>query len=237
MQRAVTGRGAGWVILLALLVLTSPGMVRAQGQSPVALVEAVENAPDAGVEFLDYVRAGQQIDLGKKGRLTLTFLDGCAVEKITGGVVTVARPKSTVRGGRLEHIAKPCATAQLQVTAENREAGAAVARINSTFGEDWSEQVVIAMRPLFKWPGQGPAEISIVSLDEDPPAVLWQGQARRSHLQYPEKAPPLEVGYPYEIRVRAGDGAVYRAVFSIDPELEDDGTILSHVVTLVQAGQ
>ena len=237
MQRALTGRGEGWPIFAILLLVLFPGIVRAQEQTPVALVEAVENAPAAGVDFLDYVFAGQSIDLGRSGRLTLTFLNGCAVEKVTGGVVTVALPKSTVRGGRLQHIAKPCNEAQLQVSAENREAGAAVARINSTFGEDWSEQVVVSAKPLFKWPGDGPAEVSIVSLDEDPPAVLWQGQTVRSRLRYPDRAPPLQTGYPYEVRVRRGDGASFRAVFSIDPDLEDDGTILSRVVTLVQAGQ
>ncbi len=43
-------------VLLAGLVAGGAGPASAGEGSPAALVEAVENAPDAGVGFLDYTR-------------------------------------------------------------------------------------------------------------------------------------------------------------------------------------
>ena len=70
------------------------------GTAAVALVEEVRGAPDAGVEMMDYVFPNQAIALGGGGVIILNHLDGCLVETITGGTVTVKRKGSVVANGR-----------------------------------------------------------------------------------------------------------------------------------------
>src|ERR1700682_820215 len=66
--------------------------------SPVALVEDVRgNLP--GVEFMDYLDAGQVIQLGPQDTIVLSYLKSCMHETITGGAVTIGTERSEVNSG------------------------------------------------------------------------------------------------------------------------------------------
>ena len=61
-----------WAVVFAAGVAGGSSVLAAEGA--VAVVEAVENAPDAGVGFLDYVYKGQSISLGQ-GMIVLSYFD------------------------------------------------------------------------------------------------------------------------------------------------------------------
>lgn len=218
-------------LLSALIAGVAPAS--ADQQAPAALVEAVENAPDAGVGFLDYVYPGKVIDLGSGGTLTLAYFDTCLTETITGGKVTVAEGASEVDGGDVSTKKVPCQGGRMVVTAETSEAGATVSRVTPFAGQDWAEYTVKTPTPLFKWPAaDGLATLKVLFMDAEPPKVVWQSQVTGSHLAYPADAPKLEIGYPYQVQMTRTDAPLIAAMFSFDPDLDVPDTVMSRVVLL-----
>lgn len=210
----------------AMLLLSAP----AGAADPAALVESVENAPDAGVTFLDYVYPGQRIQLGAKGKLQLSYFDTCTLETVAGGTVTVQPGASKVSGGRVQTKQVPCQGEQIYVVAESSEAGAAVNRMGRNTGGA-GEWTIKSLDPVFVWPGAGGATIEVVDIDLSPPKVLWRGQVTGGKAEYPKDAPKLEVGFPYRVTVAAG-GSEVSAVFTVDPYLDLPDTAMSRVVPL-----
>jgi len=205
------------------------------GTAAVALVEDIRGAPGAGVEIMDYVFPGQTIKLGGSGVIVLNHLDGCLVETVTGGTVTVKRKGSEVSGGRRSAKALSCRAAKAIITAENREAGAVVNRVALFKAANWKEQVVKTARPVFKWKvAKGDSRVRIVELDREEPAVIWETRTGKSHIAYPAAAPPLKVGMPYrvEVALQDSDDETHKALFSIDPNLEAADNFLARIVTL-----
>ena len=203
------------------------------GTAAVALVEDIRNVSGAGVDFMDYVFPGQEIKLGPAGVIVLSFLDTCLVEKIQGGTVTVARTGSKVIDGSREATKVNCRVAKPIITAEHREAGAAVNRVILFDGMDWSEQVVKTDRPTLKWNGtQGESQVRVIDVDQPQPAVIWEGRTADSYIVYPRNAAQLKIGMPYRVEVSDPGGQTFAALFSIDPDLEVSDTLLSRVVTV-----
>jgi hypothetical protein len=85
-------------------------------ERPAALVEDIHGKV-RGVEFMDYVTAGQAIKLGPKDTIVLGYMKSCWRETITGGVVTVGEEQSTVSDGRIERSKVACDIGQMQVSA------------------------------------------------------------------------------------------------------------------------
>jgi hypothetical protein len=208
---AVTGPGSG-----------SSDTV-APGGEPAARVTAISGAPDAGVEVTDSVYPGQTIDLGRSGRLVLAYGDGCTVETIRGGIVTVGAGSSRVTGGQVQAGSAACGRTQVAVNARSAEAGAGVDRLLGTKGRSddgpfsqslWAETTVSSARPQFSG---ADGVVRIVMLDAPTPQTVWEG-AGGSGFRYPGGAPKLQTGVPY--RIEAGGRS---AVFSIDPGAKGAG--------------
>ena len=216
-------------IAAAVAFMPACATASAQSESAAALVEAVENAPDAQVSFLDYVYPGQVIELGAAGKIVLSYFDSCLVETVIGGRLEVAREASVVSGGRLSQKKAPCQYDQAMVTASTGEAGASVTRIDPFGNPIFAEWTVKSTRPTFKWVRAGEATVAVVDLDADPDTAIWTGRANGSHLDYPAGAPTLEVGPPYQVRVTVG-GETLSADFSIDPDLGGPNTAASRLV-------
>jgi hypothetical protein len=195
----------------------------------VAVVEAVENAPNAGVQFLDYVYKDQSIRLGQ-GSLELSYFDSCLKEFVRGGTVTIGEGSSQVSGGTVRTEKVPCQGQQMFVTEETSEAGATVTRIAEQDSGEWAEWTVKSMTPTFKWRSAGSDVVGIYDMDSEPPRLVWSGNGENGTLNYPSDAPPLEIGFPYEVRVNLSDGATIKALFSVDPELDIPDTALSRLV-------
>ena len=215
----------GVAVAVVFVLAVAPAF--AQSESAAALVEDIENAPDAGVSFLDYVYPGQVIELGAAGTIVLSYFVSCRIETVIGGRLEVTREASIVSGGRLSQKSAPCQYDQAMITAATGEAGAGVTRIpDDAIFDEWT---VKSTRPTFKWSRAGDATVVVVDLDADPDTPVWTARVTGSHIDYPADAPPLEVGPPYQVRVTMG-GETLSADFSINPDLGGPDTAASRLV-------
>lgn len=221
-----------WIAMAAALAFATPALAK---DPPLALVESVEGAAKAGVEAFDYVYPGDQVDLRPGGVLRLAYFRACLVDTFRGGVVRIAKDGAKTRGGETSRAARPCGTAALAVAGDGREAGVAVKRVTPFQGTGWRELAVSAERPTFVWPksqAAGEAKVRVYFLDAAPKTLVWSGSATQARLAYPEDAPALAPGMPYEVAVEAPGGGVFSGVFSIDPGLGAPDGLLNTVVPL-----
>lgn len=204
----------------------------ALGTDAVAVVEAIDGAPQAGLQFMDYVFAGQTVTLGQRGRLTLSYLSGCLAEEIVGGTVIVAANGSNVSGGRLQARTEPnCRPPTPVVAASATEAGTAVNRVTPFAGRGWEERAIKRARPVFKWEAIGrPVTVRILDMDKAPVEIVWQVVSNGAHAEYPAGAPPLATGMPYRVEVWDGQQLIRAALFSVDPGLDVPDTLANRVV-------
>ena len=206
--------------------MTQGGDQQQDQGGPPALLESIADAPGAGVEAFDYLDAGQTIQLGAKGRATISYFSNCRVEKITGGAVTIGPDQSAVAGGQVSASTVACKGQKPVIVAAAREAGAGVNRVTPFPAERWSEWTVKTDRPVFKWTAaagesaQTTYRVTVIALDQKPPQIVWSGDAKARYLAYAPNAPRLAVGMPYAVKVEAPGGTPIEAVFSIDPNLD-----------------
>lgn len=202
---------------------------------PLALVEHVDAAPDGGVQAFDYVYENDKIDLRPNGTLTIAYFDRCVVETITGGVVRMKDDGIKVtKKGVSTQTERPCQTASLMLSEEAREAGVAVKRVTPFPEEEWREITVATERPTFIWPVDDDEDesltLSVLLLEADPVEVVWEAPAEGTFLTYPDDAPSLTPGLPYQVTVSQDGDIQTSAVFSIDPALElPDGPLTTAV--------
>lgn len=100
------------------IALTASALWATAGQAaqPVAIVEDID-APNAEVQFFDYVDAGTVIDLGASGTVTLGYFASCQRETITGGTVTVGGDGSEVANGQIKRERVECDGGGVQLAA------------------------------------------------------------------------------------------------------------------------
>src|SRR3984957_20039878 len=119
--------------LAAVAAAATPAAARAPAPLvPIALVEDVKSTT-AGVEFMDYVGAGQVIKLGPHDTLVLSYLTSCQHETITGGTVTVGFRESSVQGGEVARATVPCDGGNVRLRPAEADKSAATAfRVQAT---------------------------------------------------------------------------------------------------------
>lgn len=135
-------------IPMALLKVVAIAASAAAPQSPVAVIGDITGGP-ASVQAMDYVDAGQVIELGQQDTVVIGYLKSCWHETITGGAITVGTVQSEVRGGRVERSRTPCDTGQMLLTAQlaNTSAGAAI-RTAPTGGPPQPEFTLYGLSPV-----------------------------------------------------------------------------------------
>jgi hypothetical protein len=79
--------GLAGLVTLALAGAVAVASPAAADPTGIAVVETLTGNP-SGVEFMDYVRAGQVIRLGPHQTIVLSYVASCVRETITGGTVT-----------------------------------------------------------------------------------------------------------------------------------------------------
>ncbi|MBS0333504.1 MAG: hypothetical protein JSS35_12115 [Proteobacteria bacterium] len=204
------------------------------GTDAVAVVETA--TPGAPVQVMDYVFAKQTIKLPAKGKVSLSYLNGCLTETITGGTITVGLKDATVAGGvRTQSQRAGCKAPNPIVLASASEAGAAANRITPFSGVDWDERALPPGAPVFKWDAAkvaGVTAIRIRDMDKPGEPVIWEGPTTKTWLAYPPAAAKLAPGEPYKAEAVAGGSVVASALFSIDPALDVSDSMASRVVPL-----
>ena len=223
-------------LAIGICAAFSPALAQAEDR-PVALVEHIQAGPDAVLQAFDYVYKNDKIDLRPNGELKLAYFDSCQTETITGGTVKLKKDGAKVsKGGVSTKSLRPCQTAALALSADAREAGASVKRVTPFPEDEWREVSIVTAHPRFIWPknddGQNDATISIYFLDSNPATLVWQGVSNAQNVVYPNDAPALQIGMPYEAVVSYDGEAQTAVVFSIDPSLELPDSPLTNAVPL-----
>jgi hypothetical protein len=93
----------------------------------VALVESA-NGNSLNVESMDYVRAGQIIQLGPHDTIVLRYMSSCLRETITGGTVMVGRDWSEVQSGEVIRLRGECGLGKIVLTGTHTPAGGRIVR-------------------------------------------------------------------------------------------------------------
>lgn len=202
------------------------------GTDAVAVVETA--TPGAPVQAMDYVFAKQTIALGPKGRVSMSYLSGCRMETIQGGVITVALTGSKVAGGKLtERVTPGCRAATPVILASASEAGATVNRVTPFTGQNWDERALKSSAPVFKWDkALGVVSLRVKDMDKPGEPVVWQVAVTRDWIAYPLAGNRLAPGMPYKAEALTGDKVVAAALFSFDPALDVADSVANRVVPL-----
>lgn len=171
----------------------------AGAQAPVAIVEET-SGKIAGIEFMDYLRMGQVIQLGAGDRMVIGYFNSCWREVIVGGTVWVGKEDSEVSGGTVERQKVRCDTGKKGgTTKETAGSGAMVFRKMPSAAQ--SHPTVYALSPVFV--GAGAGSVAIERLDKS-----------EAHISIPIPAANASCGGFVDLaasNVVLSAGGVYRA--------------------------
>jgi hypothetical protein len=112
-----SAKAVGQVRLAALVLVGAVAVASAAAADPVdvALVENL-TGHSPGVEYMDYVRAGQVIRLAPHQTIELSYMSSCLRETITGGTITVGTDRSEVQSGQVRRTKGECEVGKMVLT-------------------------------------------------------------------------------------------------------------------------
>ncbi len=205
-------------------------------REPVAVVDAIRNAPRAGVRLMDTVYPQQSIQLGRNGSLTLQYTRGCLVENFKGGTVIVAGNQATGRslsqGGSVRANSPECGIQQARITQDSSEAGAVIKRMHPP--ALINEQAINTSRPFFQLPPGKSGMVTVVISNAETGKQIYRRKTKHRRFQYPRGGNRIAPGYPHMVQVSFADGSRYSSTFSYDPGLELPNTNVSKTVFVRQ---
>jgi hypothetical protein len=198
-MKATLGASA---LIWALLTVAAPA------QSLVAIVEDVRGGP-SGLEFMDYVETGKQIQLGQNGRIVLSYLKSCFRETIVGGKVVVGTSFSQVTGGHVDRTQVSCDGGKMQLSYEvASKSGASVFRdLHQVDQPPGREQP----RPQFVLHGASP----MVEIKHGTKVVIERVDQAGERFEIPGAGRPLHHGKFYDFaddNKQLAAAGVYKAV-------------------------
>ncbi len=233
---------AGTVALMAfggaaLHVARAQAPLAHLGTNAIAVVEDV-SAPSSGLNFMDFIFAGQTVDLGADGKLTVSYLSGCRSETIVGGKVVFEAGGAKATGGKVTPTLTPnCQTAAAEISPDSTEAGAVAVRGTGDImggGDEGEDRVIRSSEPAFRWLAGGAGEVRVYNIGKVPAELVWSGQGDNGHVEYPASAPRLTPNVPYRVEVRSGGAVIGVARFSIDPTLTVPDTLANRLVPVAK---
>ena len=155
--------------------------IEAQAAGPVAVVEDV-SAPGVDLALMDFLDAGQTIDLGASGVLIIGYLESCLREVINGGTVTVGTEQSSIVGGEVEREIVECDGGNIRLTREQAGKSGALVFRKKAASESMPEAElrVFSLAPFFNVARLGSRagdELAIERLDRpsDPVNLNFSG--------------------------------------------------------------
>jgi hypothetical protein len=117
-----SSRTVGQARLATLAVAGAMAVASAAAADPIE-VALVESSNSPGVEFMDYVQAGQIIRLGPHDTIVLSYMSSCLRETITGGTVTVGPDWSEVQSGEVRRARGQCEAGKKVLTGAQSHIG------------------------------------------------------------------------------------------------------------------
>jgi hypothetical protein len=139
--------------LLALSGMTTAAIA----ESPVAIVEDLQGKV-TGAELMDYLSPRAVIKLGEKSSITLSYLNSCRRETITGiGTVIVGTEESSVHLSDIKSEKTPCDAVHAHATErETSEAAATIVRsLSSDIASNTPQATLYGASPLVEVKGRG----------------------------------------------------------------------------------
>jgi len=217
-------RASAAALIWAFLTIEAPA------QSLVAIVEDSHGGP-SGLEFMDYVESGKQIQLGKDGRLVLSYLKSCFRETIVGGKVTVGNGWSQVAGGRVDRTQVSCDGGKMQLSYEvASKSGASVFRDLHPVDQPPSRN---AAQPQFVLHGASP----MVEIKRGSKVVIERVDKQGERFEIPGDGRPLHHGRFYDFaedQKQLAASGIYKAtigtkqvVFQVDSNAKPGKTALA----------
>jgi hypothetical protein len=207
-------------MLVAAAALAASSVLAAAPAAPVALVEEVSPAA-AGVRALDFVRAGQVVELGPGGRLTLGYLESCVHERISGGRVTVGARESQVQGGKVERSQAKCDGGRLALAANQAVHSGAVA-VRNVGPQSTPNVIVHDVSPLILLPKAGRVTVKRLDVQGERHGLQAEGEADgRARMDLAERDIRLAPGGVYMVTVGG-----FAQVFQVAQEASRGGVPL-----------
>src|SRR5713101_6200842 len=117
-----SARTVGQARLATLAVAGAMAVASAAAADPIE-VALVESSNSPGVEFMDYVQAGQIIRLGPHQTIVLSYMSSCLRETIIGGTVTVGTDWSEVQSGEVRRLRGQCDAGKMVLTGAQTHIG------------------------------------------------------------------------------------------------------------------
>lgn len=193
---------------------------------PAALVEDVsENV--TGVQLLDFLAAGQVIELGDDGEIMLGYLNSCIHEHITGGgKIVIGENESEVSRGKVDRTSTQCDGVGLTLAANQATQSGAVAVRGLNFKTEPSI-TIYDDRPLFLLSKSGRVVIKRVDQKGERHKFMVEGVEGNKHnkLDLLERDVRLTFGGVYMIS--AGGAS---KVFKISDEPSEQGSVLGRLI-------
>jgi hypothetical protein len=126
------------------------------------------------------VSPGQSFDLGADGKVTLTYLSSCVVERIEGGRFTVGAQQSEVTDGKVQRSAADCMGAGATIEAgSDSESGGAFSR------DPFAPPLVRSTQPIILLPG--------IAADRRVRVVIARIDAKTKPLALEAQGPVLDL--------------------------------------------
>lgn len=107
----------GGIGAFTIAVFLAGGGVAIAQDKTVAIVEDT-SGNIAGVEPLDLLQQGHEIELSSDSGVIISYLNSCQRENIRGGKVVIGEGQSDVQGGKVSRRSVPCDPASLNLTPE-----------------------------------------------------------------------------------------------------------------------
>ncbi|MCG5240891.1 hypothetical protein [Azospirillum doebereinerae] len=216
-QTPVRALAASALLMLAAVPSAVPAFAAAPAGQPTALVEDVSDGV-AGVQPMDYLGAGRTVTLAAGQTLTLSYLDSCVNETITGGGVTIGARESTVTGGKIDRHTLPCDGGKLLLAAnEAGKAGVTVFRsapIALPGAKPKPDLTLYKTRPLLLLTAPGPVTFERLDAEGTAPVTV---NVPGTTLDTAKGGAPLVPGGLYKVAAGAKSYVV-----KIDPQAKDE---------------
>jgi len=193
--------------IVGILICTTPALP----QAPVALIEEIRGNP-AGVEFMDYVKAGEVVRLRPQESIVLGYLTSCWHETITGGTVIVGSEQSEVWGGKVTRTKVLCDGGRISLTPgqANQSAGTSFRAVGQ------ESPTLYGLSPVVEAPSG--AALLIVRIDREGEYHIVKRGTQRSFFDLATAGKTLTAGGTYRATVGA-----QQIVFKVDPGAKAQG--------------
>ena len=133
-----------------------------------AIVE--EASPGAPVQVFSYLPVGHVVDLGAEAEIVLGYLHSCVQERLRGGVVTIGRVRSKIRGGQRSARRLDCgASADLPPNEAEQDAVLVIRRS----GPDTGPMRLMSVSPLIA-PKKPTSSVRLTRLDRSEPVMTLE---------------------------------------------------------------